>query len=70
MSINDTNLEIKNYNGDVVSIIIDENKSITDTKNIAQIFDKKCNKLDTYYKKVLSEVPGKTLFDKNGNVLD
>ena len=34
MSRNDTNLEIQNYNGDVVSIITEENKSITDTKKI------------------------------------
>ena len=39
-------------------------------QNIQQIFDKKGHKLDTYYKKVLSKVPGETLFDKNGNLLD
>ena len=37
MSINDTNLEIQNYNWDVVSIITDENKSITDTEKIAKL---------------------------------
>ena len=37
MSINDTNLEIQNYNWDVVSIITDENKSITDIEKIAKL---------------------------------
>ena len=37
MSINDTNLEIQKYNWDVVSIITDENKSITDTEKIAKL---------------------------------
>ena len=36
MNRNDKNLEMQNYKGDAVSIITNENRSITDTKKIAK----------------------------------